>query len=441
MNKIIIIQGGQFGSEAKGAIAGYICKDEDVDVAVRTGATNAGHTVYYDTVDNSRAEPQTIPIPVKMQQLPVGWVHPTCELVLGAGALIDPQILARECAQVSQLTGKDVRKRLTIDYRAGIHLPIHQERSAVSGRHHKIGATGKGSSEAIIDKIRGRGEGYQTFGATNYSEGYRIDDTAVKLNRLHGSGAKILLEGTQGTMLDLHLGPYPFTTHKQTGPAQWMMEAGLSPALPTDIVQVVRTYPIRVAGNSGPMFSETNWPTLVRRINNKRQAVGMAPLVTEESLLLFEAELRIGGSNYNIPEWENSALEQQAWTAAEREEFQLGLSEMNAAAIRNLPPLVVEDLMNIFEMTTVTKKLRRVANMSWSALRRATLLNRPHRIALTFMNYEFPQWWWEVPPGGSEWLVPDEVQGYIDQVRKSCSGVPITHITFGPADRHVVKCY
>lgn len=430
--RIIIVQGGQWGSEAKGAIAGYICEREGVDIAVRTGATNAGHTVYYQGK------------PVKMQQLPVGWVNPETRLVLGAGALIDPIILERECNQVSELTGKDVRKRLWIDRRAGVHLPIHTQRSKESGRHANIGATGKGASEALIDKIRGRGEGYQTFGHPNYgnpterdlSGGYQVADTALLLNIHYDEGAKILLEGTQGTLLDLHLGPYPFTTHKQTTPANWMSECGLSPALPTDIVLVVRTYPIRVAGNSGPMKDEISWPILAREINIKRSRRDLPPIVFDETIREFEKWVRDAASRRDDLPYRSDGLDQHTWRAAHREEFKHALSNLNSIAWAFLRDDYQEELLKLFEMTTVTRKLRRVARLSLDDLAWSGMLNRPHRVAVTFMNYEFPESWYQ--EGDKAVIFQEDRKNYLASIQEAIKA-PVTMASFGPESKHIAE--
>ena len=419
---IIIIQGAQWGSEAKGAIAGYICETETVNYAVRTGATNAGHTVYYQGV------------PYKMQQLPVGWIVPDVQLVLGAGSVIDPVILERECRMVSDATGQDIKKRLVIDSRAALHLPVHQERSAKSGRHHKMGATGKGCSEAIIDRIRGRGEGARNFGDV-YSNEYNVDDTAYLLNVVHNTGNVIMLEGTQGTLLDLCLGPYPYVTHKQTGPAQWMMEAGLSPALQTDVVSVVRTYPIRVAGNSGPMLMETSWPTLARAINEVRARHQMEPLVSEFSLALFEqAVISVATRNPGAVPRGSNGLDMHQWSSAQRVEFKEFLSEGHKMALEMLDDVVLTDLAQLFELTTVTKKLRRIAHMSLPTLGYSTMLDRPHRVALTFMNYVFPQHWYV---DGQDVEFHSKIGEYIAQVEAFTNGAPVTMASFGPESRHV----
>jgi len=349
---------------------------------VRTGATNAGHTCYYQGK------------PYAMQQLGVGWVNPETRLVIGAGALIDPVILDRETAMVSEVTGQDVRKRLWVDYRAGMHWPIHGNRSASSGRHVKIGATGKGCSEALIDRIRGRGEGAQLFGQTKQANNYQTVDTEELLNDAWNVGALIQLEGTQGQGLDLYLGPYPYVTHKQTGPAQWMLEAGLSPSLPTEVTLVVRTFPIRVAGNSGPMRNEISWVILAGEINSKRRAARMAPIVQENSLMAWSEALDIAARNFNLPTGLN-AHNQHQWTGLDRGTHDGALSNLNAMAWKLLPEAVQTDLRRLFELTTVTKKLRRIARFDQQQFAEAIRQTRPKRVALTFANYTDPTCWFD----------------------------------------------
>lgn len=423
---IIIVQGGQYGSEAKGAITGYICQKENVDIAVRTGAVNAGHTVMYA----GRA--------FKMQQLPVAWVNPNTLLVIGAGALIHPEILARECEMIAEATGEDIRDRLVIDYNAGTHGQEHTDRSAASGRHHGIGATGKGSSEAIIDKLRGRDPfgPYKIFGRTDTAKKFRVTNTAVLLNDEYDGGKKILLEGTQGTLLDLHTGPYPYVTHKSVLAAAWMAECGLSPALPTDIVMVVRTYPIRVAGNSGHMPDEISWIQLAGEINAKLDAAGQSPIVHPFSIAEFEQALAAVSAEFkyrDIPmPSESDGRDQHKWLF--RSNYKEALSELNAAALKLLPADTVTDLCKLFELTTVTRKMRRISRLSSPELHYASQLTRPHRIALTFMNYEFPQHWFRATRPN---LGIPETQ-YIQMV-ESVTRAPVDMISYGPGPEHVFK--
>lgn len=414
---ITIVSGAQWGSEAKGAVCGFLAThgidSRPATHMVRTGAINAGHTVYYQGQ------------PYAMQQLPVGWVMGGyCQLVLGAGAYIHPPTLAREIEMVEKAAGRT--PTVMVDHRAGLHLDFHTDRSTDSGRHHAIGATGKGSSEAIVDRIRRRGEGLNHVtprlfrdwldspeaATAQYSSlpgALVIQDTALVLNKAADDGAHIVLEGTQGTLLDLYHGPYPFTTHKPTLPAQWMVEAGLSPSIrcPINTALVVRTFPIRVAGNSGPMPRETSWPEVARTINRKLWAHDRNQLVQESVIREFEAactEVYRSG-RFPIPdptqvmfandgmEVTNDGLDIHQWTPMLRNEFQAVVSELHKVALEQLSEASRLDLRRLFEFTTVTKKLRRVAFADPLTLGESFTLNRPTHVFVNFMNYVLPHMW------------------------------------------------
>lgn len=122
-----------------------------------------------------------------------------------------------------------------------------------------------------------------------------------------------MLEGTQGSGLSLHHGPYPSVTSRDTNVAGCLAEAGIAAARVRKVVMVVRTYPIRVAGTSGPITSELSWKEIERRS-------GLTGLAGQE-------------------------------------------------------------------LTSKTKKLRRVGEPEWDLLRRAALLNAPTDVALTFADY------------------------------------------------------
>lgn len=424
-NPITIIQGGQFGSESKGTIAGYLAGVERPDFAVRTGATNAGHVVYYQDTK------------ITMQQLPCGWVNPSTALIIGAGALVDLDILARELDAITLATGKSARSRVYVDPRAYIHRREHAERSHESGRHHAIGATGKGCSEALIDRVRGRGEGENwTIGNHRTDKrlhGVNIADTERMLNEGVDKGARIHLEGTQGQLLDLALGPYPFTTHKQTGPAQWMVEAGLSPSLPVRVVLVVRTMPIRVAGNSGPLPRETSWVIVARDINRTRDVHGLSPIVQDWALQEFEAALQTTAQQFSMPEGLNMAWKQHLWTPHQRSTYRKAISELNAVALAGLPEATRAELTKLFEMTTVTKKLRRIAHLDLPTLRISARQARPAEVAVTFLNYEFPEHWCESYP------LEHGERSYLASIADTCNA-PVTLVNRGPLPQHVIGC-
>jgi adenylosuccinate synthase len=387
MKPIVIVQGGQWGSEGKGAVTGHLCIERNIAFAIRTGAINAGHTVIYHGK------------PYAMQQIPCGWVNADTQLVIGPGAYIHPPTLFREIAMINEAMGGDVRDRLLIDSRCGTHLEEAEAASTLANRHHSIGATGKGCSEAIVNKIRNRNNGARLFSEINTADGIRFVDTVQLINRVLDDGASMLIEGTQGTHLDLHLGPYPYTTSRMTSAANWIAEAGLSPSLPYEVVLVCRTYPIRVAGNSGPMAGEIEWTDLARTINNKLSASGLPAKVSLVALLEFESCIEkaadiasTSGNGYRVPVVGHLLKTRLSrWTTAERNSYRAAASELHRDALAMCSQSTVTELRKLFEMTTVTKKLRRIAELNMDDLRVSVAINRPAWICLTFLDYVEPE--------------------------------------------------
>jgi adenylosuccinate synthase len=397
---IIIVSGAQYGSESKGSVSAALCERRSVKYAVRTGTVNAGHTVYL----NGRR--------YVMQQLPTGWVSPhTTELVIGPGAYVYPEIFFHECDMVREA---GFRGNIWVDNRAGLHLPSHTELAQASGSHHRIGATGKGCSHAIISRIRRDHESmlFKEWCGTDHPE-ILFTDTAELLNQAYDEGSQILLEGTQGTLLDLYLGPYPYTTHKQCTASQWVTEAGLSPSLDYEVVLVARTYPIRVAGNSGPMPQEIDWPTLTHEINAKLRESGRDLLVAPEAVRDFQV------AKNNFPPARYADV--YAW-----------LSESNRDAWNQTNEAARTELAKLWEFTTVTKKLRRVARLDTDSLKYSVMVNRPKWLALTFLNYEFPELWGSTADGTE---YGKGVPEYIMEIEKA-TGVGVGAVTTGPESQH-----
>lgn len=434
--KVIVVQGGQYGSEAKGLICAKLAHDRKVDIIVRTGTVNAGHTVPYNGKQ------------YKMQQLPVGWVRPGCRLVIGAGAYIHPNILEREIAMVAEATGK--KPDLVIDYHCGLHLPVHTHRSTDAGRHHSMGATGKGCSEAVVDKITRRGKtGVNTFTdwyikqRENFPE-VVFADVARLLNRAYDEGETILIEGTQGTLLDLHLGPYPYTTHKQTQAASWLAECGLSCTLPVELILVMRTFPIRVAGNSGPLPKEIGWDLLAQMLNDKLARSGGSPLVQPWALIEWMAKLaettaallRDAGAEHAMP------YDPAMWRPDEKLRYASIASEAHARAWEKLDPPAQEELAKLFERTTVTNKLRRIAMWDSPTAAKSMMLNRPSSVVLTFVNYEFPEAWGctRASFGALPVDVRKRVYSYLRDKEQEL-GYPISMVGFGPLEENTFSLY
>ena len=257
MGSVTALVGAQFGSEGKGLVAAKMAWDYDVHV--RTGAPNAGHT-YYDLIGNK----------IVARSVPCGALNPDAKLILGPGAFIDLELLASEIEGLEAL-GWVIRDRLFIDASASLIHPVrhHQLEGGVHGDAHRlIGSTGEGVGPARMARLaRGTFPRDQAWArlelvgdATQGAERLgTICDTAKLVNDLYDAGSDIMLEGTQGSGLSVVHGPWPYVTSTDTNAGQMATDAGLAPGLVDEVILVARTFPIRVAGNSGPLPRETEW--------------------------------------------------------------------------------------------------------------------------------------------------------------------------------------
>jgi adenylosuccinate synthase len=100
-----------------------------------------------------------------------------------------------------------------------------------------------------------------------------LGDVAGITNEIIARGGRVLLEGTQGFGLSLHHGTYPFVTSRDTTAGTLCGDAGVSPSLLDEIILVVRTYPIRVAGNSGPLYDEITWQEVTRAAHSPKPLI------------------------------------------------------------------------------------------------------------------------------------------------------------------------
>lgn len=236
---ISVIVGGQYGSEGKGKIAAVLAPQ--FDHAARTGGPNAGHTV------------QSGSAKMVLRHLPCAVVSPRTLLYLGAGAVIDPTVLIQEVNEHG--LGP---KRLFIDPNAVIidksHLSSEAELVA------RIGSTGKGVGAAVAAKVL-RQKGLRCARDVSELTPF-LADVANLLNTALTHGESVLIEGTQGVGLSLHHGDFPYVTSRDITAGSLCGEVGVGPTQVSRVILVVRTYPIRVAGPSGPLKSEIDWETV-----------------------------------------------------------------------------------------------------------------------------------------------------------------------------------
>lgn len=242
---VTVIVGGQFGSEGKGKVAHFMARELAATVAIRVGGPNSGHTVI---------GPEGVPIIFK--QLPTAALLPHVQCLLPTGSYLRTDILLQEM-KLARLDPE----RLLIDPNAVVITDRELSEEGESELRSSIGSTLSGTGAAVIARAR-------RIGTIRLARDEEVLKPFVRpavqfLRERLDKKERVLIEGTQGFGLSvLHSPHYPFATSRDTTAAGFVAEAGLSPLDVDDIVLVIRAFPIRVAGNSGPLPEEISWETL-----------------------------------------------------------------------------------------------------------------------------------------------------------------------------------
>ncbi len=250
---VSIVVGGQYGSEGKGKVAHYLADKMDASFAVRCGGPNSGHTVI-DEQGKARI----------FQQLPTAAILPKVKLAICAGSYVDLDILHREIKETNIDTD-----RLFIAPDAVIITPELKERETNTDLIERIGSTGSGTGAAVAARIN-REETLLFARDIPWLKSF-ISTVPTTLRSALSHKERIIIEGTQGFALSpLHAKHYPYVTSRDTTAAAFLSETGLSPLDVDDVVLTIRAFPIRVAGNSGPLPDEINWEILSNERKHQR---------------------------------------------------------------------------------------------------------------------------------------------------------------------------
>ncbi len=241
-----ILVGLQFGSEGKGKIVSNIA--DGYDGSVRVGAPNAGHSIEYK--GNI----------YKMRTIPCAWINPHCRLFIGAGGMINMDVLAHEL----KLIPAQIGSRLMVDINAAVVTEADAHQEGAAKMYEGIGSTTEGVGEAQARKVLRRSG--SSFIALNMQELQPfLGNVSDALNKMVDRRQSILIEGTQGYGLSLNHGYYPFVTSRDVLASSMLSDCGLAPSVTRNVIGVLRTYPIRVHGNSGPMGAqELTWADVAK---------------------------------------------------------------------------------------------------------------------------------------------------------------------------------
>ena len=278
MNKADLVIGIQWGDEGKGKIVDMLCQNYDV-VCRSGGGHNAGHTIVVGEKKYA------------LHLVPSGILHKNTTNIIGTGVVLNPAVLIEELKQfgdISQFEG-----RFFISNRAHLNLEFHSQidkaKEAAKGKN-AIGTTLKGIGPSYSDKISRTGhrvgellnpaklasdiiadfeQNKAYFSSLNLEfpnqselekefSWYKsilapfITDTTGLLWSKLDSGAKVLCEGAQGTLLDIDHGTYPCVTSSSTIAAGACTGLGLSPKALGKVIGIVKAYTTRVGNGAFP---------------------------------------------------------------------------------------------------------------------------------------------------------------------------------------------
>jgi len=291
---VTLVLGAQWGDEGKGKIVDILSKDADI-VARYQGGANAGHTVVF----NGKK--------FILHLIPSGILNPNSFCIIGNGVVIDPYALLEEI----DLLGKfniSVDNRLLISNKAHLILPYHKILDKVSEEcsEKSIGTTGRGIGPAYVDKFARCGirvseilhpEILKNHLEKNFKEKIQlitkyygkeveeqdynrqiseylealnkikqyVADTTFFINRQIKDGKKVLIEGAQGTLLDVDHGTYPFVTSSNPTSGGACTGLGIPPTVITNIIGVAKAYTTRVGNGPFPTELKDETGEIIRK--------------------------------------------------------------------------------------------------------------------------------------------------------------------------------
>ena len=278
----IVLIGAQWGDEGKGKATDLLADSTDLVVRYQ-GGNNAGHTVVVgDDV-------------FKLHLIPSGILYPHVTPVIADGVVIDPKVLIAELDGL-EAKGLDAYARVKVSGNAHLIMPYHRELDMLIERRlgsNKLGTTKRGIGPAYADKASRVGLRFQDLfdekilrqkleaalelknlilsriynrlpmNADEIADEYlgyaerlqnQLTDTTAMIHESLEAGKRIILEGAQGTLLDLDHGTYPFVTSSNPVAGGALTGAGLGPKHIDRVIGITKAYVTRVG--AGPFPTE-----------------------------------------------------------------------------------------------------------------------------------------------------------------------------------------
>ncbi len=276
----VVVVGAQWGDEGKGKIVDIYT--EFAEMVVRyAGGPNAGHTL---VVGKEK---------LVVRLLPSGILRPSTQCVLGQGMVVDPEVLVGEIDELKRRGHEKLEERLLLSERAHLILPYHLEIDALretSAKDKAIGTTKKGIGPCYEDKVRRTGVragelrdldllakrvtnalaawkpvieslGGKMPEVSDIVEYLRpfaarlvpiLGNASVVVDDAIKAGKRVMLEGAQGTLLDVDHGTYPYVTSSSAVAGGAAIGSGIGPNRISTVLGITKAYCTRVGGGPFP---------------------------------------------------------------------------------------------------------------------------------------------------------------------------------------------
>ncbi|HWP43902.1 MAG TPA: adenylosuccinate synthase [Blastocatellia bacterium] len=414
--KNIVVVGAQWGDEGKGKVVDILAPFFDI-VARYQGGHNAGHTV---RVGDRK---------FVLRLIPSGILHDECTCIIGNGVVINPQAFNSEIEELRAL-GVECEGRLFVSNRAHLVLPYHaalDRAREISLGAGSVGTTMRGIGPAYEDKAARTGvragdllypdllrekirynvettnREIVSMGAEPLDPEQVLDkylDEALKLkpfirntaSMLHSavkSGRPLLMEGAQGTMLDIDHGTYPFVTSSNATAGGAATGLGIPPRFITGVFGIAKAYTTRVGGGPFPTELHDETGAYLQKRGNEYGAVTGRPRRT-------------------------------GWLDAVVVRYSVMINGIDALALPKLD--VLDELDEIKICTSYRSRGEIIEEMPYGA----------NELAECEPVYETLPGWKTSTRGITDYdQLPDAAKRYIGRIEELC-GAPIALISTGP---------
>jgi len=408
MGKTVVVIGGQWGDEGKGKLVDFLAEQADV-IARATGGANAGHTV---VVGDTK---------FKFHLLPSGTIHPGKLNICGNGMVIHPPQIVKELEGLEEKGFKITPNELLISSSAHVITDAQIEIDKAKGK--KIGTTGRGIGPCYMAKIERTGLRMGEFvrGSSPEAQKLRpfVADTYVPLNEALSAGKNVLIEGAQGTMLDIDHGTYPYVTSSNPTAGGACTGLGIGPTKIDSVIAITKAYTTRVGRGPFPTELGTDEQTMNESKDDELTDVDIKKANKGDEYCLGKV-LRKRGAEYGTT---TGRARRTGWFDGVIARYSTAINGLTSIAVTKLDCFSDMKRIKICTAYDIDGEITKDYPLSLERLEKA----KP-------VYEEMDGWACDISDIGSFDELPKEAKAYASKIEE-LAGVPISVLSFGPERR------